>query len=67
MDQHPVVRVREIAHGLGQLAEEVEDQLETRPVNLLWWQQELHAVIAELEEGRWVPTAGTPHGRGPAG
>ena len=55
--QHPAVTLREIEHGLGMLAEEVEDQLETKPVNLLWWQKELRAVIAELEEGKWQPTA----------
>lgn len=47
------------------LAEEVEDHLETKPVNLLWWQKELRAVIAELEEGKWHPTAPAHRSSGP--
>lgn len=53
---HPVLTLQEIERGLGLLAQEVEDQLETKPKNLLWWQQELRAVIAELERGKWQPT-----------
>ena len=60
--RHPVLTLREIEHGLGRLAEEVEQNLQTKPVNLLWWRQELRAVIMELEEGRWQPTASSePH------
>ena len=63
--RHPVLTLREIEHGLGMLAEEVEDQLETKPVNLLWWQKELRAVIAELEQGKWQPTAPAHRSSGP--
>ncbi len=46
---HPVMKLREIEHGLGLLASAVEDLLDTKPINLLYWQQELREVIAELE------------------
>ena len=49
--QHPVIRLREIEHGLGSLAAEVENHLDTRPINLLYWRRELRDVIAELEDG----------------
>ena len=61
--RHPVLTLREIEHGLGLLAEEVEQQLDTKPVNLLWWRSELRDVIAELEEGKWQPTARAATGR----
>ena len=57
--QHPVSRLREIEHGLGLLAAEVEDHLDTQPINLRYWQRELREVMAELEEGHWEPTSGT--------
>lgn len=63
--QHPVLTLREIERGLGLLAEEVEDHLGTKAVNLLWWQKELRAVIAELEEGKWQPTAPAHRSLGP--
>ena len=65
VSRHPVLRLREIEHGLGAFAEEVEDHLETKPINLLWWQQELRAVIAELEDGKWQPTAPANRSAGP--
>ena len=58
--QHPVTKLREIEHGLGLLAAEVEDHLRTKPINLLYWQRELREAIAELQEGRWQPTSDTP-------
>ncbi len=63
--RHPVLTLREIEHGLGRLAEEVEDHLGTKAVNLLWWQKELRAVIAELQEGKWQPTAAAHRSSGP--
>lgn len=50
---HPLSRLREVEHGLGLLAAEVEEQLETKPINLLYWQREVRDVIRELEEGPW--------------
>ena len=61
--QHPVMRLREVEHGLGLLAAEVEDHLDTKPINLLYWRRELQEVVAELEEGRWEPTSGTRRAR----
>lgn len=61
---HPIAKLREVEHGLGLLAAEVEDHLDTRPINLLYWRRELREVIAELEEGRWQPTSGTSRARG---
>ncbi len=63
--EHPVTKLREIEHGLGLLAAEVEDLLDAKPINLLYWQRELRQVIAELEEGRWEPTAGTRRSAAP--
>ncbi len=65
--QHPVLALREVEHGLGLLAEEVEDHLGAKAVNLLWWQKELRGVIAELERGRWQPTAPAHRSSGPRG
>ena len=57
--QHSIAELREIEHGLGLLAAEVENHLETKPVNLLYWRRGLLEVIAELEAARWEPAAGT--------
>ena len=43
------MKLREIEHGLGLLAAEVEKLLGIKPVNLLYWRRELTHVIAQLE------------------
>jgi hypothetical protein len=50
--QTPAMKLREIEHGLGLLATEVESELQIKPINLLYWQRELREVIARLEERR---------------
>ena len=62
--EHPITKLQEIEHGLGLLAAEVENHLQTKTINLLYWQRELREVIAELQEGRWEPTSGTPRSAG---
>ena len=37
----------------------------TKAVHLLWGQKELRAVIAELQEGQWQPTAAAHRSSGP--
>jgi hypothetical protein len=44
------MKLREIEHGLGRLAAEIESLLQTKPINLLYWQRELREVITALEE-----------------
>ena len=46
--QNPVTRLEQVALGLAQLAEELEEYIGEPPANILWWRQEILAVAAEL-------------------
>jgi hypothetical protein len=45
----PTTRLRQIALGLDAIAAELELIIGQRPANLVYWRDELYAIVQELE------------------
>ena len=46
----PTTRLRQIALGLDAIAAELELIIGQRPANLVYWRDELYAIVRELEQ-----------------
>jgi hypothetical protein len=51
-EQDPITRLRQVEVGLGRLSDELAELLDTKPLNLLYWQQELRDAISALENAQ---------------
>ncbi len=57
-EQNPVTRLREVAAGLGELADALEQQTGRPAPNLLFWRSEIIDVVEELSKGSADSPAG---------
>ena len=46
----PTTRLRQIAMGLDAIAAELELIIGRRPANLVYWRDEIYAIVHELED-----------------
>jgi hypothetical protein len=56
--QNPITRLESVAAGLGRMAEELQKIYGEPTPNLLYWRNEIIAVIDELSGGAAQDTAG---------